>query len=234
MVTFTDDTVDGNVQRVLQIESDNPLPPTLPTTSGVRTQTSGVLNPANFSIVLLANFLVDPVNLVSTKIFDFKNLSVDAGLYVNSSTGVLTFINNSGVIQGTSPAGLTLTDYSQIALTRDDATDTVNVYSTDVMGATSPAFSFIDTNGLAILGDGTPMSDAFLTLYKDDAQGAGGALVAESTQGNIARLRLYDGVLSAATVAGLDRVAIPEPSSATLLLAGAAVVGGSVRRRVRS
>ena len=49
--------------------------------------------------------------------------------------------------------------------------------------------------------------------------GLGGSILTESTQGNIARLRLYDGVLSAADVMDLDTT-VPEPSTYLLCAVG--------------
>jgi hypothetical protein len=81
-----------------------------------------------------------------------------------------------------------------------------------------------------VLGDSSPSGNAYLTLFKDDGAGLGGTLLAESTTGNIARLRLYDGVLSAEQVAALD-TAIPEPSAFALSIFGAAILGRRLLRR---
>jgi len=76
----------------------------------------------------------------------------------------------------------------------------------------------------AVLSDATNTGNAYLTLYQDDGQGIGGDLVNEATVGNIARLRLYNGVLSAEQVAALDTVAVPEPSTWLLVMLGALLV----------
>ena len=223
-VSFADGTVDGNMQRVLQIQAQGMTPTFVD--AGVRTQTNPFINSSNYSIVLLANFNLDQTVVVATKIFDFKNLSGDAGLYVNSNSGTLAFIDNSGVLQ--SPAGgaaLSSLQYAQIVLTRSSATNLVSVYQNGTL-----AFSFTDTNALAVLGDGSMSGNSFLTAFKDDGTGLGGMLVNEGTQGNIARLRLYDGVLSATDVMNLDR-AIPEPSTWALCSLGALLLGMKLRRR---
>ncbi len=222
MVTFNDATVDGQMQRVLTITTNSTAPGS---DSGVQTQAVGVLNPANYSVVLLSDFVINPANVVATKIFDFKNLSTDAGLYVNAADGTLAFIDGMGVVQGTGGAAISSLEFVQVVLTRAAATGLTSIYLNGM-----PAFSFVDTTGLAILGDATATGNAFLTLYKDDGMGLGGSVLGEGTQGDIARLRLYDGVLSAGQVAGLDR-AIPEPSTYALLVTGVLLVGAWRRRR---
>lgn len=216
---FTSDTVNGNPQQVLTITSGSPLgggP------AGVQAQVIPFLNPADYSAVLLANFDINPLGVLSTKIMDFKNLSTDAGLYVQDATGTLTFIDGSAAIQGSGGAALSSLTYVQIVLTRDDATDLTSVY---LDGA--PAFSFTDSSGLAVMGDSSPSGNAFLTLFLDDTGGTFGGVEPESTVGNIARLRLYDGVLTPQEVADLDTtIPVPEvapalvwPAAAMLLLA---------------
>jgi hypothetical protein len=82
------------MQRVLNIQVVGTSPTS--SDSGVRTQTNPFVDSSNYSIVLLANFNLGQTAIVATKIFDFKNLSGDAGLYVQSNTGTLAFIDNSG------------------------------------------------------------------------------------------------------------------------------------------
>jgi hypothetical protein len=212
-VAFTSDTVNGNPQRVLNIQASNSMPPF--DESGVQTQTNPFLSASNYSIVLLANFNLNTADVVATKVFDFKNLSSDAGLYVNAATGTLAFIDGSGVLQGTGGAALSSLTYAQIVLTRDSSTNLTSVYLNGTL-----AFSFTDNVGLAVLGDSSASGNSFLTLFKDDGMGLGGSMLTESTQGNIARLRLYDGVLSANDVMNLDTT-VPEPSTYLLCAVGA-------------
>ncbi len=179
---------------------------------GAQVQTNPFVSSSNYSVVLLANFQLSAADAAATKIFDFKDLSSDAGLYINSATGVLSFIDGSANILGIGGAGVSLLDYPQVVLTRDGMTGLVSIYQNGTL-----AFSFMDSTGLAILGDSMISSNAFLTVFKDDATGTGGALTNESTQGNIARLRLYNGVLTADQVAALDTVAVPEPATWALL-----------------
>ncbi len=192
---------------------------------GVQTQTNPFVSSSNYSVVLLANFQLSAADAAADKVFDFKNLSSDAGLYVNATTGVLSFIDGSANILGIGGMGVSLLDYPQVVLTRDSVTNTVSVYQNNVL-----AFSFTDTAGLAIMGDSMMSSNAYLTVFKDDATGTGGAVTSESTQGNIARLRLYNGVLSAAQIAALDTVAVPEPSTWVLLGIGFVAAFGLTRK----
>lgn len=215
-VTFTSDTVNGNPQQVLNIQASNSTPPF--DESGVQTQTNPFLSSSNYSIVLLANFNLNTADIVATKIFDFKNLSSDAGLYVNAASGTLAFIDGSGVLQGTGGAALSSLTYAQIVLTRDSTTNLTSIYLNGTL-----AFSFTDNVGLALLGDSSMSGNSFLTLFKDDGMGLGGMILSESTQGNIARLRLYDGVLSATDVMNLDTT-IPEPSTYLLCATGVAAL----------
>ena len=197
------DSVNGFNQMVLEIVTDTADPPVL---SGVQSQTAPLVDPENYSIVLLGSFDLITTGILATKIFDFKNLSSDAGLYVNTSTGNLQFVDGSGVIIGFGVPGTNLTtdEYVQTALTRDSGTNLVSVYATDLLTSTTTlAFSFTDMTGLAIMGDATPTGDQFITLYKDDAGGVGGPTVDEGSQGNIARFRIYDGVLGADEIAAL-------------------------------
>lgn len=222
-VAFITDTVNGNPQQVLNISANNTMPPFIE--SGVQTQTNPFLSASNYSVVLLANFNLNTADVVATKIFDFKNLSSDAGLYVNAMSGTLAFIDGSGVIQGTGGAAISSLTYAQIVLTRDSSTNLTSVYLNGTL-----AFSFTDNVGLAVLGDSSMSGNSFLTLFKDDGMGLGGTMLSESTQGNIARLRLYDGVLSATDVMKLDTT-IPEPATVLLCAVGAMVLAIARKRR---
>ena len=221
-VTFTSDTVNGNPQQVLNIQASNTTPPF--DESGVQTQTNPFLSASNYSVVLLANFNLNTADVVATKIFDFKNLSSDAGLYVNADSGTLAFIDGSGILQGTGGAAISSLTYAQIVLTRDSSTNLTSIYLNGTL-----AFSFADNVGLALLGDSSASGNSFLTLFKDDGMGLGGTILSESTQGNIARLRLYDGVLSATDVMNLDTT-VPEPSTYLLCILG---VGALLVTRAR-
>lgn len=225
--------VDGHTQTVLQTSINFGSNPQmlLDGGAGVQAQTGTAANtyvtPDNYSAVVLADFNISPTaGVVATKLLDFKNLSSDAGLYVNDLTGELYF-NGATTIAPTGVTIPTLTgSYAQIVLTRDAATNLVTVYANG-----TEVFHFTDSTGLAVLGDkpsAPPSSDSYLTVFKDDETGILGQTDNETTVGDLARLRLYDGALTAAEVAALDTV-VPEPASCAILLLSA----GMLIRRAR-
>lgn len=217
-VSFTNDVdVDGNTQTVLSTEINGEDTPD--DGGGVQAQTAGYIAPDDYSVVLLADFNLQP-DLLATKVFDFKNLSSDDGLHINDATGLLYFNGATGATGGTPAVS---GSYTQIVLTRDSSTDEVSVYENG-----SLAFDFDDSSDLAVLGDSvSPSSNAYLTVFKDDDAGVGSGVVDETSVGDIARLRLYNGVLTADQVAGLDTV-VPEPLSLSGMLFGAGLL---LRRR---
>lgn len=230
--TFTNGvTVDGHTQDVLTIATGS-LAVGTDIGAGVQSQTKGFLtSPANYSVVLLADFGLS-TDIAATKVMDFKNLSTDDGLYINDATGELEFnqvsnqpLNVPLITTGVAPPVVADT-YTQIVLTRDSSTNLVSIYQNGDLD-----FTVTDSDGLAILGDvsGATNPNADLTVFKDDGTGLGGTLVNETTIGDIAGLRLYDGVLTADQVAELDTV-VPEPvCGMTLML----VLGTAVVRRRR-
>lgn len=220
LVVFQSATVLGNTQQVLHINPNTTIGSV--GGAGVQSQTFGSLSASNYSVVLLADFSISTSG-VATKVFDFKNLSTDAGLYI-TTTGQLEFIDGSAVIQGFSPTPVVTGTYTQIVLTRNSATNVTTVYQGGVQ-----AFQFTDTNGLAILGD-TVGNSAVLTSFKDDGVGTLGSSNNESSNGDIARLRLYDGVLSLTDVQNIGTT-IPEPSTWALFGVGALALVAALRRR---
>jgi hypothetical protein len=200
-LAFTSDVVGGRTQEVLTIS-------TFGSNHGVQAATTGFVNPADYSVVLLASYNLAGSS-VATKIFDFKNLSSDAGLYINGATGLISF---NGVLP-VPPIGGTVVlggIYNQIVLTRDGSTGLTSIYQDGAL-----AFSFTDTNGDAILGDATATGNGYLSVFDDDNANPVG-VTNESTQGNLARLRLYDGALTSAEVAALDTIVVPEAGSVVL------------------
>lgn len=215
-ISFEPATVDGVSQQVLNfVDVESESVSGYYDEAGVQAQTNGFVDPSNYSVVLLADFSLT-TDVLATKVMDFKNLSSDAGLYVNDSTGLLYF---NGALTGSNgvPTGGTPTvsgTYTQIVLTRDSSDNTVTVYQDG-----TEAFSFDDTSDLAVLGDATDTGNQFLTLFQDDGTGPGGTLDDEDSLGDIARVRLYNGVLSTQQVAALDTTAVPKPTSLAALAA---------------
>lgn len=190
----------------------------------------GTLNPANYTFganqgLSLSNGLPDPANYsILTdfsftdvtgfrKIIDFKDLSVDTGLY-NLNTA-LNFFN---LVTG--PAGaFQANTVARVVLTRDSATNTINGY---VNGA--PQFSAIaDTGGLAVFN----ATNNIIQFFKDDIATA----QREASAGLVDRIGIYSTPLSAAEVLALggpgtpiaQQPTVPEPG--TLALLGAALAG---------
>jgi len=204
------DTVDGQSRQVLDV----------PPGSGPQAVLNGFVSSNNYSVVLLASFPLQAA--VATKLMDFKDLTSDSGLYINN--GLLDFYDETGSTIALGGQPLLTNGYGQIVITRDEATDLTSVY---VNGA--PAFSFTDTSDLAVVSN-TNTTDNLLTFFTDDHAGLGAP---EDTTGNIARIRLYDGVLTPEQVAALDRVEpVPEPTCLSLALAGG-ILATAIRSRMK-
>lgn len=221
--SFATATVFGQSQQVLQISTsqNTTTTPTTFTQGGVQTPANPFADPSNYSILLTASFTVSTADVLATKVFDFKNLTTDAGLYINDATGVIQFADDTGatVVGGTGADAVATGAYFQLSLTRT-AAGVVTAY----MNGTQE-FQFTDTNNLATLNN-------MLTLFKDDGTGLGGTTIAEGTVGTIARLRLYNDVLTPAQIGALA-VAIPEPSTWVPLAGGLLLGVAALRRRGR-
>jgi hypothetical protein len=134
------------------------------------------------------------------RVIDLSNGTSDAGLYVSPSdlldfyplfTGVTAFTN---------------TTWHQVVLTRDAATNTAAMYLDGNLEA-----SFADTGSAAL----APIN----TVFFQDNQ-SGGA-VCESSDGAVARIRLYKGALSASQVSALTALP-PEQAIGLSATSGAA------------
>ncbi len=212
--TFMDSNVLGQMQRVLNFGVSND--------HGVKVNTLSFLSATTYSIVLLASFNLSPppMGSIAEKLFDFKNLSSDNGVYVNSTSGLISFLGPTVLQVGGTPA--VSGTYTQIVLTRDGATNQTTLYQDGVA-----AFQFVDTGNVAVLGDGVGGTGTFLAVFADDVT----STTDESLAGNIARLRLYNTVLTAAQVMALDTTApIPEPTTWALLATGAFAIFAFRRR----
>ena len=117
------------------------------------------------------------------------------------------------------PVGAELRKLCQIVLTR--ATDgTTDAYIDGTL-----AFSFNDSDGQAIIGNG--MLQQFLDFLIDDNANTV-PFIRENEGGFVARIRLYDGVLTPTEIANLDEV--PEPASGLLLASAGTFLLGRRRR----
>lgn len=201
--TFVTATVNGQSQQVLNV----------PSGSGVQTPASpfAAADQGTYSVVLLSS--LNTSTSVTTKVFDFKNFTTDAGLYINGATGFLQFIDNTStvIVGGTGLVPITSGTYFQLTLTR-----TAAGLVTGYQGGTQ-SFQFTDSGNLATLG-------TVLSIFKDDNIGTN----IEDSSGTIARVRLYNDVLTPAQVALL--AAVPEPSAWVILVGGALMLGVAARR----
>ena len=160
--------------------------------------TTGVTPSNNYTIVLLAR-LTDVSGY--RRYIDFKNATSDNGLYNLDSH--LNFFN-----QVTGPGTpITAGSYRQVVLTRDSVTGTIVGYVDGVQ-----QFSFVDG-----AGDGIISAANTLRFFVDDA-----VVTGEDSAGAVARIRIFDTVLTPSAVGALDRAGpaavIPTLSPSTLLL----------------
>lgn len=197
-VAYASETVDGQPRTVYQFNTVGGVG------AGLRAQTNGVISASSYSLVFYAR--IDVLSTALSKLIDFKNLTTDAGLYT-----ALTFPTFYNAV---TPEDASLTAYptsfAQLALTRS-AAGTVTTY----LNGTS-LFDFPDTNSLAVIDDPNSANE-YLHFFFDDPNSTiiSSGLTIENPSGAIARLRLYDGDLSAAEVAALDTV--PEPGMIALV-----------------
>jgi hypothetical protein len=219
-VTYTTQTVASQMRQVVDVAAGG----------GLQAETDAILPNTNYSIVLLANFntVMNPTTnntaLVLGKAIDFQNRTTDSGLYTAQGGGLDFYdgaISDPTAVGTSLPGALGFGSYAQIVFTR--ATDG----TTDAYINGSLAFTFNDSDGQAIIGNG--MLQQYLNFLIDDNADTV-PFIRENEGGFVARIRLYDGALSATDVANLDE--IPEPSSGLLICAGAMLL--SPRRRRRS
>ena len=183
---------------------------------GLSLNTTGLISD-NYTIAILLS--LDDIS-GWRKIFDFKNLTSDDGLYIYN--GELRFwpINNLGPT--VNPA-----TFFQTVLTRASSTNLISVY----LGG-APVISFTDSSASGVIS-----TDNLLNFSQDDS--LFGAV--ESSSGSVAGIRIFNHVLTATEVADLDLIgttgspptAVPAPLP---LLGFAAAFGWSrnLRRRLRS
>ncbi|MBI1842029.1 MAG: DUF2012 domain-containing protein [Verrucomicrobia bacterium] len=143
---------------------------------------SSVLHSGAYSVVILFEFQEIPG---WRRILDFKNATSDTGLY--SLNGALNFYNVA--LGPSSPIGAG--GFVQVVLTRDFAQNVVGYVNGEQQ------FSFVDSSQFATL-DGSDL----LRLFRDEDP----VYANEASAGSIARLRVYDGALTASQVAALDRL----------------------------
>jgi hypothetical protein len=162
----------------------------LPTGDGLSLTTAGLAPSGSYSVVML--FRLDP-GAGKRKLLDFAGGSLDAGLYL-CGDGQLLLELMTGTPCGTGPG---LSAFVQVVLTRDGPADDVRAYLDGALQVTQSSAQ------AAQLGPE-------LRFLRDD----GLPPVDESSIGSVARIRVYDGALTAAEVGALDRVDAVAPDTA--------------------
>ena len=156
------------------------------------TPTTDIVANNSYSIVVLFRFSeVDDYR----KIVDFLNRSSDTGLY--NLDGNLNFYNE---VTG-SGTPIAANTYVQVVITRNTVT------GSDVTGYVDGVeqISFSDDSNDAVID-----ANNTLRFFLDDSQTSG-----EESSGAVARIRLYDGALTAGEVAALDLLSGPLPGDIT-------------------
>lgn len=144
------------------------------------TPTTGVVPGDNYTIVVLVS-----LQQVTSwrRLMDFKNATSDTGLYVQN--GHLYFYpSGSG-----NAVSIAANSWVQVVLTRD-TTGTVTGYVDGVQ-----QFQFSDTSNYAVINGSNT-----LRFFRDDSSSS------EASAGSVARIRLYNGALTASQVAALSRL----------------------------
>jgi hypothetical protein len=151
-----------------------------PTGNGLQlSPTSGLF--ANVAYTVAALVRLDTISGYG-RILDFKNAASDDGLY--NLNGNLVFYPVAGGSAGPMTAGA----YVHVVLTRA-ADGTVSGYVNGVQ-----QFSLADSSNLAVID-----SSNVLRFFKDD-----NAVPNENSSGAVARIRIWNGALTAAQVAALE------------------------------
>ncbi|MEL7039474.1 MAG: LamG-like jellyroll fold domain-containing protein [Cyanobacteria bacterium J06592_8] len=189
---FGTETVDGQSTTVFNFAEQ----------TGLQLSTEGLIPNDDYSVSMLFNF--DTVEFWR-KILDVNNRVTDAGLYTFSSD--MFYYGKKDVVDSGTGTPLGLDQWVQVVFTRD-SDDQVVTYVDGV-----EQLNFFDDNNYSKI-----VPDDVLHFFRDDFTTGD----SENSSGAIARLRVYDGALSASQVAALDRLpetltAPPSEPEATLL-----------------
>jgi Bacterial Ig domain/Bacterial cadherin-like domain len=184
--TYQAATVGGQSDQVLVFGSGNGL-----TFSNQDSNNSNAPYITDQYTIVMAFEFDDPTGSYD-RILDFLNRTSDTGLYRDRS-GFIAFFPNKGNVS------VTPNTYFEVVLSRNATTKEMKAY---VNG--SLTFSFTDTTNKGVIASGNP-----LILFKDDLIAPG-----ENSAGSIARLQIYNQVLSDTTVANLNLVSVNNPPTA--------------------
>ena len=141
--------------------------------------TTGVISNDTYSIVVLFSFT--DATSGYRRVLDFKNGSQDTGLYFLH--GNMNFYD----VASATTTSITSNTFVQVVLTRDAARNVVG-YVNGVQ-----QISFTDTGDLGVID-----LNNILRFFQDNGS--------EASAGSVARIRIYDSVLSPTDVSGLDRL----------------------------
>lgn len=171
---------------------------------------NALVDPADYSIEIVFNFS----ELSSyRKIIDFKDRTVDAGMY-NQDTRTRFYTQTTGEL-----GEFTANVDARLVLTRDDATDLVSIY---VDGSLKD--SFTDSGSDAVFS----AANNIIWFFQNDTVQSG-----EASPGVVDLIRIYDGDLTSGEVAALGGPSpVPEPSSLLLASCATSLFGLNwIRRR---
>lgn len=203
---FIPDVVFGQPRQVWSFDG-NALPPNQQ--AGLTLDTTDLVVPNQYSIELV--FLFSQRQGQWRRIIDVENRQSDNGFYVNPANNLDVYPVSS------STAVWTNNVYHHVVLTNDGST--VNTYLDGGAG-------FATTTGLLNLNNANNPG-YLMHFFLDNVAGGGEG---EFSDGRVALVRLWGGVLTAGEVKQLsENPFVPEPSAAMVLLP--AIVAAVVRRR---
>lgn len=162
---------------------------TFPLDNGLRLSPTTSILSSNGTYTIVMLFKLD-VTSGYKRLIEFKNGTADQGPYAQS--GHLNFYP-----MASGPTIFAAGTYVQVALTRSAASKTVVGYLNGVQ-----QFSFTDTSDYGLIGAGN-----VLRFFRDNVSGG---VVGEEASGAVARIRIYNMVLTSTQVAALDRLP-PKP-----------------------